>query len=77
MKVNPVSIIEREHWVAVSILRRVNYGVYICICSVISDEYKCKTKYEIFYDSHFKPLHQSKCCGGLIYNRYDSPICVT
>ena len=27
-----------------------------------------------FYDSHFKPLHQSKFCGGLIYNISDAPI---
>ena len=30
----------------------------------------------IFNDSHFKPLHQSKCCGDLIDNRVDAPICV-
>ena len=28
------------------------------------------------YDSHFKPLHQSKCCGDLIDNRDDAPILV-
>ena len=58
MRVNPVTGIEREPWVAASILRRVNDGVYICICSIRSDEYKCKTKYAFDFDSHFKPLHQ-------------------
>ena len=29
-----------------------------------------------FYDSHYKPLHQTKCCGVLIYNRADEPIFV-
>ena len=29
-----------------------------------------------FYASHFKPLHQSKFCGGLIDNRADAPIFV-
>ena len=50
--------------------------MYICKCSVISDEYKCKTKHEFVYDSHFKPLHQSKCCGAINDNRADTPICV-
>ena len=30
----------------------------------------------LFYDSHFKPLHQTKCFGVLIDNRADAPICV-
>ena len=29
-----------------------------------------------FFYSNFKPLHQSKCCGALIDNRSDAPICV-
>ena len=44
MRVTPVSVIEREPWGAASIIRGVNYGVYICTCSVRSDEYKCKKK---------------------------------
>ena len=28
------------------------------------------------YDSHFKPLHQSKCFGDIIDNIYDAPILV-
>ena len=28
------------------------------------------------YDSHFKHLHQSKCCEALMDNRADTPICV-
>ena len=40
MKVTPVSGIERETWGAASILRIVNYGVYICTCSVRYDYYK-------------------------------------
>ena len=58
-----------------SILRRVNYGVYICTCSVRSDEYKCKTKHVFFY-SNFKPFHQSKYYGAIIDNRADAPIFV-
>ena len=58
-----------------SILRRVNYGVYICTCSVRSDEYKCKTKHVFFY-SNFKPFHQSKCYVALIDNRADATIFV-
>ena len=37
MRVTPVSGIEIEPWGEASILRRVNYGVYICTCSVRSD----------------------------------------
>ena len=58
LKLTPVIRIERESWGAASIIRRVNYGVYICTCSFRYDEYFCKTKHEFFYDSHFKPLHQ-------------------
>ena len=76
MKVTPVSRIKREPWVTASILRRVNNGVYICTCSVISDEYKCKTKHVFVYDSHFKDLHQSKCCGDIIDNRASENILV-
>ena len=71
MKVNPWITIERESWGAASILRRVNDGVYICICSIRSDEYLFNKKHALFYDIHFKPLHQSKCCGGIIDNRSD------
>ena len=58
MKENPVAIIEIEDWGAVSILRRVTDGVYICTYSVRSDEYKCNIKHSFVYESHFKPLHQ-------------------
>ena len=50
--------------------------MYICKFSVISDEYKCKTKHALVYDSHFKPLHQSKYCGAIIDNISDAPILV-
>ena len=76
MKATPVFGIEREPWSAACILIKVNNGVYICICYVKYDEYKCWTKNAFVYDSQFKPLHQLKCCGDLIYNRADSPICV-
>ena len=76
MKENPVAIIEIEDWGAVSILRRVNDGVYICTCSVRSDEYKCKIKHVFFYDSHFKPLHQQIFCWYIIDNISDAPIYV-
>ena len=76
MKVTPLSGIEMQPWGADSILRIVNDGVYICTCSVRSDEYKCKKKHAFVFDSHFKPLHQSKCYGDLIDNIYDAPICV-
>ena len=33
-------------------------------------------KHAFFYESYFKPLHRLKCCGSLIDNRVDAPICV-
>ena len=76
VNVNPVIIIEKEPGGASIILIIVNDGVYICKCSVISDEYICKTKYAFVYYSNLRPLHQSKCCGDLIYNISDVPIVV-
>ena len=58
MRVTPVFGIERENWGASCILRKVNDGVYICICNVKSDEYKCWTKHAFVYDIRFNPLHQ-------------------
>ena len=76
MNVTPVSGINRVDWGAASILRRVNDGVYICTCNFHYDEYNLWTKHAFFYDSHYKPLHQTKCFGVLIENRADAPICV-
>ena len=76
MRVNPAFGIEIEPWGAACMMRKVNYRVYICICNVKSDEYKCRKKHAFVYDSHFKTFHQSKCYGAIIDNRYDAPICV-
>ena len=76
MRVTPVSGIEIEPWGVSCILIIVNDGVYICICNVKSDEYKCWTKHAFVYDSHFKPLHHSKCFRDLIDNISDATICV-
>ena len=76
MNVTPVSGIDRLPWGAASILRTVNDGVYICTYNVKYVEYNLRKKHAFFYDSHYKPLHQTKCCGVLIDNRADAPICV-
>ena len=76
MRVTPVFGIEIEPWVEACIMIKVNDGVYICICNVKSDEYECWTKHAFVYDSHFKPLYQSKCCGDLLDNWSGSPIFV-
>ena len=76
MNVTLVLNIERELWGACSTLRKVNYGVYICSCSVRSEEYNCKTKHAFVYDNHFKHLHQSKNYGDLINNTGNAPIFV-
>ena len=71
----PVSEIERVAWGAASIMRKVNVGVFICTRNVQYVEYNCWTKHAFVYDSHFKPLHHTKCCGVLKDNRDDAPIC--
>ena len=76
MEVTVVSGIERVPWGPASILIRVNDIVFICTCNVQYVGYNCCTKHEFVYDSHFEPLHQTKCCGVLIDNRADAPICV-
>ena len=76
LEVNPVSGIERVPLGAASILRIVNDGVFICTCNVKSYEYDCWTNHTFVYDIHFKPFHQTKCCGVLIYNSSYAPICV-
>ena len=53
-----------------------NDGVFICKCNVQSVEYNFWKKNAFVYDSNFKPLHQTKCCGVLIDNRDDAHICV-
>ena len=73
MRVTLVSGIEREPLGEASMLIILNDVVYVCTCSVRSDENKCKTKHALFY-SHFKTLYQSKCCGDIIDNRTDAPI---
>ena len=40
--------IETQPWGARSIPRKVNYGLYICSCSVRSEEYSCNTKMHLF-----------------------------
>ena len=76
MNITPVLRIEEVAWSAVSILRRVNDGVYICVYNVHNVKYDLWTKHAFVYDSHYKPLHKTECCGVLIDNRADAPICV-
>ena len=74
MNITPVSGIDEVAWVAVSILRRVNDGVYICVCNVHNVKYNLCTTHAFVYDSHYNPLHKTECCGVLIDNRADAPI---
>ena len=69
MNVIPVFNIEGWMWVAWVSLRKFDDGMYICSCSVRYESYMCKTKHAFAYYSHFKPLHQTKCCGGVVDNR--------
>ena len=67
---------EIEKWGEISILRKVDDRVYICECSVQYEYYKIKTEHTFVFKSHFKPLHEPKCCGDLIDNRADATIFV-
>ena len=71
-----MSGIEEVAWGAASILRKVNGGVYICTCNVHNVKYDCWTRHAFVYDSHYKHLNKADCCGVLIDNRADAPICV-
>ena len=76
MNMTQLLYIEREPWGACIILRIFIDGVYICSCSVSSEEYMCNTKHAFVYDSYLKPLHNPNCCGALIDNRTETPIFV-
>ena len=76
MNITPVSGTEEVKWGAASILKTVNDGVYICVCNVHNVKYNLCKKNAFVYDIHYKPLHQTECCGVLIDNRADAPICV-
>ena len=52
-----------------------NDGVYICVCNVQNVKYNLWKRHAFVYDSHYKPLHRTDCCGGLIDNRADAHIC--
>ena len=69
-----ISGIERVTWGPASIMRRVNDGVFIFTFNFQYIEYECWTKHSFVYDSHFKPLRQTKCCGVLVDNKADAPI---
>ena len=74
LTVKPVLKTEIKKWGANSILRNVDDGVYICRYSVQSIDYQYNKIYAFFYYSNFKPLHQPKFYGDLIYNRATAPI---
>ena len=76
MNITPVSRIEEVAWGAASILKTLNDGVYICAFNVRNVKYDLWTNHAFVYDSHYKPLHQTKCCEVLIENRADAHIFV-
>ena len=66
--------IERNKWGANSIIRKINYRVYICTCKVTSVDEKYTASYAFLYDSCFKSL-EKQYCGALIDNRKGEHIC--
>ena len=64
MNVTPVSNIERGQWSAINIRNKVDHGVYICSCLVISEEYMWNTKHLFVYDIHFKLFHKKRSWGS-------------
>ena len=75
MAVTSVLNIEVEKWGAISILRKVDYGVYICTYSVQYEDYQIKKKHE-FLRHLIQTFHQPKCCGAPIDNRVYAHVCV-
>ena len=53
MTVTPVLNIERKKWTANSILRKVNYELYLCTCSFQYIDYQSKKKHAFVFDCRF------------------------
>ena len=68
--------IDRDKMGTLGILMRINYGVYVCICSVYSNILKQWTQHAFFYDSYFMTKVKSACQGAIIYNIIYAPIWV-
>ena len=58
------------------ILMRINYGVYVCMCSVYSTISKEHTAHAFVDDSYFRRTGNNGCQGAIIDNRRHAPICV-
>ena len=63
---NLVFNIERQPWCDRSILKKFNDGVYICSCSVRSEEYTCKIKVHLFITFTSKDCINQNFVGAML-----------
>ena len=68
--------IEREKMGLLGIILRIDYGVYVCICTVYYKVLKQHTQHAFVYDVYFSKKVKSACRGEIIDNRKYAPICV-
>ena len=68
--------IEREQMIPLEILVRIDYGVYVCICTVYSKGIKQHTQHTFFYDTYSSTKVKIAWYGAVIDNRTYAPICV-
>ena len=76
MTITPLLNIDREKMGAMGILLVIDYGVYVCICTVYYSFFKEITQHAFVYDSHFSTKEKSEYCGAIINNISYAPICV-
>ena len=61
---------------AMSILKVIGGGFYVCIWRVYSYVFKKYTSYAFVHDSRFSQLEKSERYGAIIDNRSYEPICI-
>ena len=76
MNIAPVLNIDRSKMGTAGILLRIDDGVYVFKCTVYYYVLKHFTQHTFVYDSKFSKKQKSECCGTIIDNRSNAPICV-
>ena len=76
MTISPVMYVERQKCFELGILKYIDEEVYICTCKVKSSDNNNNVYHTFFYERHLKKWLEKECCGSLVYNKSNAPICV-
>ena len=76
MTISPLLNIDRSKMYTLGIRMIIDYGVYVCNCTVYSYVSKQFTQHAFVYDSNFSKKEKIECCGAIIINISYAPICV-